>query len=186
MLARARQVASPNQDARPGGARIELLVIHSISLPPGCFRGFAIARLFANSLDHQADESFASLRGLRVSAHFLIRRGGTLLQFVDCDRRAWHAGVSSWAGRERCNDFAIGVELEGTDELSYTAPQYRQLVRLTRDLQMRYPIRDIVGHSEIAPGRKTDPGPAFDWKAYRASLERLSQGRSAPGASTSG
>jgi AmpD protein len=176
MLARARQVVSPNQDARPGDARIQLLVIHSISLPPGCFRGSAIARLFTNTLDHQAHESFAPLRGLRVSAHFLIRRGGTLLQFVDCDRRAWHAGVSSWAGRERCNDFSIGIELEGTDELPYTAAQYRQLVRLTRDLRMRYPILEIVGHSDIAPGRKTDPGPAFDWNAYRASLERLSKG----------
>ena len=180
MLARARQVASPNQDARPRDARIKLLVIHSISLPPGCFHSSAIAKLFTNTLDYEAHESFASLRGLRVSAHFLIRRGGTLLQFVACDLRAWHAGVSSWAGRERCNDFSIGIELEGTDELPYTAPQYRQLVRLTRDLQMRYPILDIVGHCDIAPGRKTDPGPAFDWRAYRTVLERLTKGTRAP------
>lgn len=180
ILARARQVASPNQDARPRNATVRLLVIHNISLPPGCFRGAAIVKLFTNTLDHEAHESFATLRGLRVSAHFLIRRGGTLLQFVACDRRAWHAGVSSWAGQGRCNDFSIGIELEGTDELPYTAPQYRQLARLTRDLQMRYPISDIVGHSDIAPGRKTDPGPAFDWTAYRASVQCPSNGTRAP------
>jgi len=177
VLTRARQVVSPNQDARPGGARIGLLVIHGISLPPGCFRGSAIARLFTNTLDHQAHESFAALRGMRVSAHFLIRRGGTLLQFVACDRRAWHAGVSSWAGQERCNDFSVGIELEGTDVLPYAAAQYRQLARLTRDLQKRYPISAIVGHSDIAPGRKTDPGHAFDWAAYRASLQRHPRAR---------
>jgi len=176
VLARARQIVSPNQDARPRDAQVGLLVIHNISLPPGCFRGSAIAKLFTNTLDHDSHESFAALRGLRVSAHFLIRRGGTLLQFVACDRRAWHAGVSSWAGQERCNDFSIGIELEGTDELSYSAPQYRQLVRLTREIQKRYPISDIVGHCEIAPGRKTDPGPAFDWAAYRAAVERPSKG----------
>ncbi len=170
-MTRARQAPSPNHDARPGGAKVSLLVIHGISLPPGHFRGGAIERLFANRLDHNAHETYAALRGLRVSAHFLIRRGGALLQFVACDRRAWHAGVSSWGGQRGCNDFSVGIELEGTDIQPYTTSQYRQLTRLTRDLQIRYPISDIVGHSDIAPGRKTDPGSAFDWKAYHASLK---------------
>lgn len=176
-LIRARQVVSPNQDARPDGERIRLLVIHGISLPPGLFGSSAVERLFANSLDCEAHESFAALRGLRVSAHFLIRRGGALLQFVPCERRAWHAGVSSWAGQERCNDFSIGVELEGTDELPYAAPQYRQLARLTRELQEHYPITNVVGHSDIAPGRKTDPGPSFDWNIYRNLLRRRFNGQ---------
>ncbi len=172
LLQAARQVESPNRDARPSGARIDLLVIHNISLPPGCFGGHAVEELFSNRLDCGRHPAFAPLRGLRVSAHFLIRRRGELLQFVPCDLRAWHAGVSSWAGRSRCNDFSLGVELEGTDQRAYTRAQYRRLARLTRALQERYPIADIVGHSDIAPGRKTDPGPAFDWRAYRALLGR--------------
>jgi N-acetyl-anhydromuramoyl-L-alanine amidase len=170
VLAGAKQISSPNHDARPPGARIDLLVIHGISLPPGQFGGSAIEDLFLNRLDCSAHPAFAPLRGLRVSAHFLIRRRGDLVQFVACDLRAWHAGASSWAGRSRCNDFSIGVELEGTDERAYTAAQYRQLVRLTLALRERYPIADIVGHSDIAPGRKTDPGPAFDWSSYRGQL----------------
>lgn len=170
-LARARQCGSPNQDSRPEASRIDLLVIHGISLPPGQFRGTAIEKLFTNRLNPRAHDSFAALQNLRVSSHFLIRRGGALVQFVPCDMRAWHAGVSEWAGRTRCNDFSIGVELEGTDELAYTAPQYRELARLTSEILDRYPIADIVGHSHIAPGRKTDPGPIFDWAGYRLLLQ---------------
>ncbi|MSQ51122.1 MAG: 1,6-anhydro-N-acetylmuramyl-L-alanine amidase AmpD [Betaproteobacteria bacterium] len=180
-LARARQIASPNQDARPRGACVQLLVIHGISLPPGKFRGSAVEKLFTNRLDHEARPGFSRLRDLRVSAHFLIRRGGALLQFVACDRRAWHAGVSVWAGRERCNDFSIGIELEGTDHLPYTEAQYRQLARLSMEILDRYPITGVLGHSEIAPGRKTDPGPGFSWGIYRAMVESRSQGRAIPG-----
>ena len=172
VLARARQSPSPNSDERPPGTAIELLVVHNISLPPGHFGGDAIERLFLNSLDFGAHEYYAQLRGLRVSAHFLIRRRGELVQFVPCDRRAWHAGASSWRGREKCNDFSVGIELEGTDDRPYTAAQYRRLARVTEALRARYPIADIVGHSDIAPGRKTDPGAAFDWLAYRALLEQ--------------
>jgi AmpD protein len=170
LLARARQVASPNHDERPPGVRVALLVIHGISLPPGRFGGRAVEQLFLNELDCSAHPAYAALRGLRVSAHFMIRRRGELVQFVACDRRAWHAGESCWAGRSRCNDFSVGVELEGTDERPYTAAQYRRLASLTRALRERYPIADIVGHSDIAPGRKTDPGAAFDWQRYRAQL----------------
>jgi AmpD protein len=161
---------SPNCDDRPPGLPIDLLVIHGISLPPGRFGGDAVERLFTNRLDPAAHPYYAGLAGLRVSAHFLIRRDGTLLQFVPCGRRAWHAGASSWRGRERCNDFSIGVELEGTDTRPYTARQYERLARLVRALQRRYPIVDLAGHSDVAPGRKTDPGPAFDWQRLRAML----------------
>ena len=176
VLARARQVDSPNQDARPEGEQIRLLVIHNISLPAGCFVGNAVAKLFTNRLDPAAHESFRELQGLRVSAHFLIRRGGSLLQFVPCDRRAWHAGLSSWQGRPKCNDFSVGVELEGTDMHPYTIHQYRQLARLTGELLLRYPIVAVVGHSDIAPGRKTDPGPAFDWEQYHDRMARHPRG----------
>jgi len=148
---------------------IDLVVVHGISLPPGEFGSDAIARLFTNKLDPRAHPFFASIGELRVSAHFLIRRNGELLQFVGCNDRAWHAGASSWKGRERCNDFSIGIELEGTDDLPYAAAQYTMLARLIRALRRAYPIADLVGHSEIAPGRKTDPGPLFDW----ARLARL-------------
>ena len=170
LLRGARQIPSPNHDERPPQTAVTLLVIHGISLPPGRFGGDAIERLFTNTLDCNAHPSFDVLRGLKVSAHFLIRRSGSLLQFVPGDRRAWHAGVSSWAGRPRCNDFSIGVELEGTDDIPYTAAQYVRLARLTRLLRQRYPITDIAGHSDIAPGRKTDPGPSFDWKRFRTLL----------------
>jgi AmpD protein len=163
----AAQVPSPNFDARPPRARISLLVIHSISLPPGRFGGPWIVQLFTNRLDTTAHPYFESLAGLRVSAHFLIRREGVLAQFVPCSLRAWHAGKSIWRGRPRCNDFSIGVELEGADDVPFEDVQYRTLARLTRALRKRYPIADIVGHAEIAPGRKTDPGPAFDWPYYR-------------------
>jgi AmpD protein len=162
-LEAARQVPSPNQDARPAGEAIVLLVVHGISLPPGRFRGAAIERLFTNALDAAAHPYFAGIASLRVSSHFLVRRSGALLQFVPCERRAWHAGASSWQGRERCNDFSVGIELEGTDTLAYAGPQYATLGRLVRALCRRYPIEAITGHSDIAPGRKTDPGAGFDW-----------------------
>ena len=159
----ARWVASPNCDARPSNARVTLLVVHGISLPPGEFGGDAIERLFTNRLDAALHPDFATIADLCVSAHFLIRRDGELVQFVRCAERAWHAGASSWRGRDRCNDFSIGVELEGTDESGYEPVQYAMLIRLARALRRRYPIADVVGHSDVAPGRKTDPGPSFDW-----------------------
>jgi len=167
-LPAARFRASPNFDERPAGDAITLLVVHGISLPPGCFRGDAVTDFFLNRLDCSAHPYFAGLGMLRVSSHFFIRRRGELVQFVACSQRAWHAGASSWQGRARCNDFSIGIELEGTDATPFTQPQYRTLARLTRVLQGAYPIRDIVGHADIAPGRKTDPGPHFDWVHYRA------------------
>lgn len=163
----AAQVPSPNFDARPFDVRVSLLVIHNISLPPGQFGGPWIVELFTNRLDPTAHPYFASLADLRVSAHFLIRREGTLAQFVSCGLRAWHAGESIWRRRSNCNDFSIGVELEGTDELPYEDIQYRTLARLTRALRRRYPLKDIAGHRDIAPKRKTDPGPAFDWARFR-------------------
>lgn len=175
----ARQIPSPNCDARPHDAAVTLLVVHNISLPPGKFGGNAIVELFTNRLDPAAHPYYATIAKLRVSAHFLIRRGGALIQFVPCTLRAWHAGPSRWRGRSACNDFSIGVELEGTDELAYESAQYAALARLTRALCRRYPIAGIVGHQDVAPGRKTDPGPAFDWARYRRSIA----GRVAPAAS---
>lgn len=163
----AAQVPSPNFDARPPRTRISLLVIHNISLPPRRFGGPWIVQLFTNTLDIKAHPSFASLADAKVSAHFLIRREGNLAQFVPCALRAWHAGTSTWRSRTRCNDFSIGVELEGADDIAFEPVQYQMLARLTRALRRRYPISNIVGHSDISPGRKTDPGPAFDWKHYR-------------------
>jgi AmpD protein len=168
---RARRVPSPNFDARPDGVAPELLVVHHISLPAGRFSGDAIERLFTNRLDERADPGFAGLGALRVSSHFLIRRRGELLQFVSCDARAWHAGASCFLGRERCNDFSIGVELEGTGERRYTDAQYRVLASLTRALAARWPLRHLAGHSDIAPGRKADPGPSFDWRRYESMLD---------------
>jgi AmpD protein len=163
----ARQIRSPHCDDRPPGLTITLLVVHGISLPPGEFGGPGIVELFTSRLDPGAHPYYAQVADLKVSSHFLIRRGGALLQFVPCSQRAWHAGVSSWRGREGCNDFSVGVELEGTDDSPYEAPQYATLARLTRALMKRYPITEAVGHSDIAPGRKTDPGPGFDWARYR-------------------
>ena len=163
----AAQIPSPNCDARPPGSRISLVVIHAISLPPGEFGGPWIVELFTNRLDAAAHPYFAQLAGQRVSAHFLIRREGSLAQFVPCALRAWHAGVSSWRGLEHCNDYSIGIELEGADDIPYTDAQYLTLAALTRALRRRYRIRDVAGHCEIAPGRKTDPGASFDWKRFR-------------------
>ena len=164
----AQQIPSPNCGDRPPDATIELLVIHNISLPPGQFGGHAIARFFTNRLDPAAHPYFATIAHLTVSAHFLIRRDGKLLQFVSCRQRAWHAGVSQWNGRERCNDFSIGIEMEGTDDQAFTSAQYARLIGVTQVLQRAYPLRAALGHSDIAPGRKTDPGPFFDWKLFRA------------------
>ena len=166
----ARYVESPNCDERPSGAAISLLVIHNISLPPGEFGGDGIERLFANELDFDAHPYYRTLEGVRVSAHFLIRRSGELLQFVPCLKRAWHAGASVWRGRSHCNDFSIGIELEGADDVAYTDAQYRQLAELARALRSDYPVDGIAGHSDIAPLRKTDPGPSFDWPRFRASI----------------
>lgn len=162
----ARAVPSPNRDARPERTAIDLLVVHHISLPPGRFSGDAVERLFTNRLDPGGHPCFGTLRDLRVSAHFLVRRRGELLQFVGCEERAWHAGVSSFLGRERCNDFSIGVELEGDAQTRFTEAQYRRLGLLTEVLCARYPLRWVAGHSDIAAGRKTDPGPFFDWDRY--------------------
>ena len=165
----ARQIRSPNHDARPAGSTISLVVVHGISLPPGEFGGDGITQLFTHRLDPRAHPYYADIARLRVSAHFLIRRDGGLVQFVSCLERAWHAGVSSWNGCAGCNDFSIGIELEGTDDIAYAAAQYTMLARLIRALRRAFPIGDTVGHSDVAPGRKTDPGPAFDW----ARLHRL-------------
>lgn len=181
-LREARAVPSPNHDERPSGLAIELLVLHYISLPPGRFRGDAIERLFTNRLDPDVHPAFEPLRSLRVSAHFLIRRDGELLQFVDTDLRAWHAGVSCFQGRERCNDFSIGIELEGDGMHRFTARQYRALRRLIAWLRERHPLRWIVGHADIAPGRKQDPGPLFDWRRLLRSRE--ARGLIAPFAGT--
>ena len=176
-----RFIPSPNFDERPTGGAIDLVVIHYVSLPPGEFGGSGIVDLFTNRLRPDAHPSYAGIARLKVSAHFLIRRGGNLIQFVPCARRAWHAGESSWKGRARCNDFSIGIELEGTGEVPFTAAQYRRLAALTRVLQARYPIRDIAGHADVAPGRKTDPGPHFDWARYRALLKTSRQDAKAAG-----
>lgn len=166
MLRGARAVASPNCDDRPAGAVPELIVVHGISLPPGEFGGPWIEQLFMNRLDASRHPYFATIAGLRVSAHLLIRRDGECLQFVPFARRAWHAGASRWVDREACNDFSVGIELEGCDDMPYADVQYVRLVAVCVALLRTYPTlsrRAIVGHSDIAPGRKTDPGPAFDW-----------------------
>lgn len=167
----ARWQPSPNHDERPAGVAVDLLVVHYISLPPSRFGGDAIERLFTNRLDADAHPAFAPLREMRVSSHFLVRRDGALLQFVDTDQRAWHAGVSCFLGRERCNDFSIGVELEGDSAHRFTAAQYRVLRRLLARLRARYPLRWVAGHADIAPGRKCDPGPLFDWSRLMSARE---------------
>jgi AmpD protein len=172
-LRQARFCPSPNFGPRPGDCAVDLLVIHNISLPPGCYDGDCIERFFTNRLDWDEDPYFDEIRGTEVSAHLLIRRNGELVQFVAFDQRAWHAGQSCHHGRDNCNDFSIGIELEGTDEEAYTDRQYRVLAGVTRALIDYYPDLEpdrIVGHSDIAPGRKTDPGPAFDWSRFRCLL----------------
>ena len=169
----AVQRRSPNCDARPAGVAADLLVIHNISLPPGQFEGDAVAALFTNSLDCDSHPYYDTLRSLRVSAHFLIRRDGRLWQFVACGERAWHAGLSRHRGRARCNDFSIGVELEGSDDLPFERAQYRTLAALTHALLRACPLTAVAGHSDIAPGRKTDPGPCFDWDGYLQSIGHM-------------
>ncbi|HSY04923.1 MAG TPA: 1,6-anhydro-N-acetylmuramyl-L-alanine amidase AmpD [Steroidobacteraceae bacterium] len=174
LLAGVRQVLSPHFDARPPGALPELLVVHGISLPPGEFGGPWIDRLFTGTLPGDAHPSFAERVGLRVSAHALIRRDGAIVQYVPFGQRAWHAGKSEYRGRPACNDFSIGVELEGADDIPYTEAQYVALAALATALIKAYPplsAHNIVGHSDIAPGRKTDPGPAFAWPRLRELLE---------------
>lgn len=169
-------LASPNCDPRPTGSRVDLLVVHGISLPPGEFGGPYINSLFTNQLDPNTHPYFRTIAQLKVSAHVLIRRDGLLTQFVPFQQRAWHAGESKFAGRAHCNDFSIGIELEGTDEVPYEVIQYQQLARLVKTIQQVYPAITedrIVGHSDIAPGRKTDPGPAFDWHYLRSLLKTI-------------
>jgi len=167
-----RIVDSPNHDERPPGTEISLVVLHSISLPPGEYGGDSIERLFTNCLDPEAHPYFREICALKVSAHFLVRRDGSVIQFVPVERRAWHAGVSSWRGRERCNDFSIGIELEGAEEAPFEAAQYAALISLLKQLQKTYPLRDVAAHSEVAPGRKTDPGAHFDWTRLLAGLAK--------------
>jgi AmpD protein len=169
----ARRYDSPHCDARPQSLEPDLLVIHNISLPRGRFGGPHIADLFTGRLDIHADPSFAELRAARVSAHFLLRRDGSVLQFVPTVLRAWHAGVSSFEGRERCNDFSIGIEVEGSDDVAFSPAQYPALAALTLALAARHPLSTVLGHEHIAPGRKTDPGPFFDWQHYAGLVSQL-------------
>lgn len=157
------QIPSSNHDERPDGMPLSLIVIHSISLPPEVFAGPSVTSLFTNALDPERNDYYRGICGLRVSAHFFIRRDGVLVQYVPCHLRAWHAGVSSWQGRERCNDFSVGVELEGSDSTPFADQQYDTLRSLVSTLKGRYQISHVAGHCDIAPGRKTDPGPFFDW-----------------------
>ena len=173
LLAPARVVPSPNQDARPPGATIDLLVVHGISLPPGEFGGPWVERLFLNALPAASHPYFATIAALRVSAHLFIRRDGEIVQFVPFHARAWHAGASSWRHRVACNDFSIGIELEGDDVVPYAHAQYRCLAAVVVALRQAYPTLAadaIVGHSDVAPGRKTDPGAGFDWSALAAGV----------------
>ena len=166
----ARRVPSPNCDKPDADAAIDMVVLHNISLPPGQFAGSDVERLFTNSLDVGAHPSYAELASLRVSAHFFLRRDGEIVQFVSCLQRAWHAGISRWQGRERCNGFSIGIELEGSDYVPYSPEQYPILIELLKTLKATYPIEHLVGHNDIAPVRKTDPGPFFDWNAVKQEL----------------
>jgi AmpD protein len=166
-LAGIRRIFSPNQEARPAAASVSLIVIHNISLPPDDFTGDWIEQFFVNRLDPTAHPYFATIADLTVSAHFFIRRSGRVVQFVGCDQRAWHAGKSSWKAQENCNDYSVGIELQGNDQTPYTEAQYESLWALVDALRTRYPIAALAGHCHIAPGRKTDPGPAFDWAAVR-------------------
>ena len=171
---RARRVRSPNCGPRPDGEAITLVIVHSISLPPGVYGGDAVERLFTNRLGRNEHPYFEQIHDARVSAHFFIRRRGELVQFVSCDARAWHAGQSVWRGRENCNDWSIGIELEGLEGDSFAPAQYRALTRLLRALWARYPLAEVVGHEHVAPQRKADPGARFVW----ASVARALAGRS--------
>ncbi|MBW8828225.1 MAG: 1,6-anhydro-N-acetylmuramyl-L-alanine amidase AmpD [Burkholderiales bacterium] len=166
----ARRCGSPNHGPRPEGTDISLALIHSISLPPGVYGGDEVERLFTNRLNWDAHPYFQKIRGLTVSSHFFIRRDGEVIQFVSCDERAWHAGQSSWRGRDNCNDYSIGIELEGLEGEIFEALQYHALADVLRAVRWRYSVRDVVGHEHVAPGRKIDPGAGFDWQRLRTSL----------------
>lgn len=167
-LKAATRIDSPNFDERPAHTLINMIVIHNISLPPSQYGGDGIVQLFTNQLNPNEHPYYAEIYTRKVSAHFLIRRDGEVIQFVSCLNRAWHAGVSNWQGREQCNDFSIGIELEGSDFEAFEPKQYQTLIALVKKLKQAYPIEHIVGHSDIAPGRKTDPGPFFDWSQLEA------------------
>lgn len=169
----AHRIVSPNCDDRPPGERIRLIVIHAISLPPDAFGGPGVIELFTNQLNPDEHPYYAIIKNFRVASHFFIRRSGELIQFVPTEKRAWHAGVSSWKGVERCNDFSIGIELEGCDTQPFDKRQYPVLASLLSRLRKRYPGSDVAGHSDIAPGRKTDPGPFFDWSLIGIPPEKL-------------
>jgi AmpD protein len=166
----AHRLDSPNFGARPPGVAVDLLVIHSISLPPGRYGGDEVQRLFTNTLDWNAHPYFKTIEGMTVSSHFYVRRNGELWQFVSCDARAWHAGVSSYRGRDNCNDDSIGIELEGLEGGPFEAAQYETLASLCAALAQHYPVRHIAGHEHVAPGRKADPGPGFAWAELQRSL----------------
>jgi len=167
----ARRCESPNHGPRPAGTDISLALIHSISLPPGEYGGDAVEQLFTNRLDWDAHPYYQRIRGLQVSSHFFIRRDGATMQFVSCDERAWHAGDSAWQGRANCNDFSIGIELEGLEGETFEPAQYESLVSLLRAVATRYPLTAVAGHEHVAPGRKIDPGPGFDWVALQHALQ---------------
>ncbi|QTD44801.1 1,6-anhydro-N-acetylmuramyl-L-alanine amidase AmpD [Ottowia testudinis] len=169
----ARALPSPNFGPRPASAQVTLAVVHSISLPPGEFGGDFVQALFTNTLDWDAHPYFEQIRGIEVSAHFYVRRNGAVWQFVGCDDRAWHAGASSFRGRDNCNDYAVGIELEGLEGGAFEPAQYATLVRLCTALAARYPIDAIAGHEHVAPGRKHDPGPGFDWAHLARALRGL-------------
>lgn len=169
-LSTARHCPSPNFGPRPAGVAIDLIVIHSISLPPGVYGGPQVEQLFTNQLDWNAHPFFEQIRGMEVSSHFFVRRGGEVVQFVDADARAWHAGHSCWRGRPNCNDDSIGIELEGLEGERFEPEQYQALAQLCTQLVQRYPVAHVAGHEHIAPGRKQDPGPGFDWPRLQAGL----------------
>ena len=169
-LRAARRCPSPNFGPRPAGAHIDLAVVHSISLPPGVYGGPEVFDLFTNRLDWDAHPYFGTIRGIEVSSHFYIRRDGAVWQFVDCDARAWHAGRSAWRGRENCNDDSVGIELEGLEGDTFAPAQYEALAGVCEALRARYPLRYLAGHADVAPGRKNDPGPGFDWRRLRQRL----------------
>lgn len=172
LAAGVRYVPSPNCDPRPQGQDVTLLIVHSISLPPGAYGGPGIERLFTNRIDPAEHPYYAQIADLRVSAHLLLRRNGDAVQFVPLHLRAWHAGESIWHGRRACNDFSVGVELEGADEDGYTDAQYARLIELTRALRHTLPLRDVAAHADVAPSRKTDPGALFDWARFLRALAR--------------
>ena len=177
ILPYARLSLCPNHDERPDNCEIELLIIHNISLPPGEYGGHWIDDLFNNRLDPLAHPYFEHIYSLKVSSHLLIRRNGEIVQYVPMNRRAWHAGKSTFQGKNQCNDFSIGIELEGTDTQAYTILQYTKLIQATLDIIKLYPnitVDRIVGHADVAPERKTDPGPSFDWVYYRSMLQQAS------------